>query len=134
MCYIILFNILYNRNNAKANILNNAYININKSDSNHEGKIIDIFHKIQEYFVNNENGILTIDIRFFKKTDSPKISIVISVYNGVLFIMQFVHSIQNQNLTNIEIIIVDDSSTDNSVSIIKGLMKEDPRIILLTNK
>ena len=74
MCYIILFNILYNRNNAKANILNNAYININKSDSNHEGKVIDIFHKIQEYFVNNENGILTIDIRFFKKTDSPKIS------------------------------------------------------------
>ena len=74
MYYIILFNILYNRNNAKANILNNAYININKSDSNHEGKIIDIFHKIQEYFVNNENGILTIDIRFFKKTDSPKIS------------------------------------------------------------
>ena len=48
--------------------------------------------------------------------------------------MQFVHSIQNQNLTNIEIIIVDDSSIDNSVSIIKGLMKEDPRIILLTNK
>ena len=60
--------------------------------------------------------------------------LVISVYNGVLFIMQFVHSIQNQNLTNIEIIIVDDSSTDNSVSIIKGLMKEDPRIMLLTNK
>ena len=129
MCYIILFNILYNRNNAKANILNNAYININKSDSNHEGKIVDIFHKIQDYLVNNENGILTTDIRFFKKTD-----LVISVYNGVLFIMQFVHSIQNQNLTNIEIIIVDDSSTDNSVSIVKGLMKEDPRIILLTNK
>ena len=72
---------------------------------------------------------MTTDIRFFKKTD-----LVISVYNGVLFIMQFVHSIQNQNLTNIEIIIVDDSSTDNSVSIIKGLMKEDPRIMLLTNK
>ena len=74
MCYIILFNILYNRNNAKANILNNAYININKSDSNHEGKIVYIFDKIQEYLVNNENGILTTDIRFFKKTDSPKIS------------------------------------------------------------
>ena len=48
--------------------------------------------------------------------------------------MQFVHSIQNQNLTNIEIIIIDDSSTDNSISITKGLMKEDPRIILLINK
>ena len=74
MCYIIFFNILYNRNNAKANILNNAYININKSESNHEGKIVDIFDKIQEYLVNNENGILTTDIRFFKKTDSHKIS------------------------------------------------------------
>ena len=51
MCYIILFNILYNRNNAKASILNDPYININKSHSNHEGKIVDIFDKIQEYFV-----------------------------------------------------------------------------------
>ena len=74
MCYIILFNILYNRNNAKASILNDPYININKSHSNHERKIVDIFDKIQEYLVNNENGILTTDIRFFKKTDSPKIS------------------------------------------------------------
>lgn len=48
--------------------------------------------------------------------------------------MQFVHSIQNQNLTNIEIIIVDDSSTDDGVSVVKGLMKEDPRIMLLTDK
>ena len=51
MCYIILFNILYNRNNAKASILNDPYININKSHSNHEGKIVDIFDKIQEYLV-----------------------------------------------------------------------------------
>ena len=42
-------------------------------------------------------------------------------------------SIQNQNFLNIEIIIVDDGSIDNSVEIVKELMREDRRIKLLSN-
>lgn len=134
VCSIILINFFYHRSNTRVNTLNNEYINMNKSDWNNEQEVIDKFDKMQEYLIINENGILITDKQFFKKTDTPKISIVITVYNGELFIRQSVRSIQNQNFTDVEIIIVDDSSKDNSVPVIKGLMKEDPRIILLTNK
>ena len=66
--------------------------------------------------------------------NKPKISIVISVYNGEGFLKKALRSIQNQNFNHIEIIIVDDFSKDNSLNLIKELMKEDPRIKLLVNK
>ena len=42
-------------------------------------------------------------------------------------------SIQNQNLLNIEIIIVDDGSMDNTIEVVKELMEEDRRIKLISN-
>ena len=42
-------------------------------------------------------------------------------------------SVQNQNFSNIEIIIIDDGSMDNSIKVIKELMKEDDRIKLIRN-
>ena len=65
---------------------------------------------------------------------NQKISIVISVYNGKSYLKTALHSIQNQDFKDIEIIIIDDFSTDDSVSLIRELMKEDPRIVFLQNK
>ena len=42
-------------------------------------------------------------------------------------------SVQNQNFSDIEIIIIDDGSMDNSIKVIKELMKEDDRIKLIRN-
>ena len=42
-------------------------------------------------------------------------------------------SVQNQDFTEIEIIIIDDYSEDGSVKLIKELMSEDPRIVFLQN-
>ena len=70
----------------------------------------------------------------FKKYDNPKISIIISVYNREKFIKSTLTSIQNQNLKEIEIIYVDDYSTDNSVNLIRHEMNKDPRIVLFKNK
>lgn len=69
----------------------------------------------------------------FWKRDNPKISIVISSFNGEVYLKPAVRSIQNQNFFNIEIIILDDASMDNSVKIIKELMKGDKRIKLIEN-
>ena len=67
--------------------------------------------------------------------NSPiKISVVIPVYNCEKTIKAAVRSIQNQNMGDIEIILVNDFSKDNSLSIIKELMKEDPRIKLINNE
>jgi glycosyltransferase involved in cell wall biosynthesis len=67
-------------------------------------------------------------------TDNPKISIIIPVYNGERYIKAAITSIQNQDLKDIEIIMIDDYSNDNSVKLINELMQNDKRIILYENK
>lgn len=59
---------------------------------------------------------------------SPKVSVVIPVYNTEAYVEEAVRSIMNQMLRDIEIIIIDDGSTDNSLSVIKKLAIEDSRI------
>lgn len=59
------------------------------------------------------------------------VSIITPNYNGAQFIVETIHSVQAQTYTNWEMIIVDDCSTDNSVSIIRGMMENDPRILLI---
>ena len=63
----------------------------------------------------------------------PKISAIIPIYNGGKYLSHSLRSIQNQNMIDIEIIIIDDYSTDNSITIIKKFMKEDQRIRLIKN-
>ena len=69
----------------------------------------------------------------FPLTNNTKISIIITVYNGEAYLNTSLISIQNQNLKDIEIIMVDDGSTDNSVNLIKDLMSKDQRIVLFQN-
>ena len=64
----------------------------------------------------------------------PKVSIVIPVYNGEKYVKNVVRSIQCQSLKELEIIFVDDKSTDKSVEQILHFQKEDPRIKLIKNK
>ena len=55
------------------------------------------------------------------------------IYNGGKYLYYSLRSIQNQNLKEIEIILIDDFSNDNSLNIIKKYIKEDPRIRLIKN-
>lgn len=86
-----------------------------------------------EYYKNIcEKGILLTSEKF-KRVEKPKISIISSIYNRGKFILRFLRSIQNQIFNDIEIILVDDFSKDNTVKIIKNLQKFDERIILIRN-
>lgn len=58
----------------------------------------------------------------------PKVSIIVPVYNVEEYIERCVNSLINQTLTDIEIILVDDSSTDSSLEICKKIALEDNRI------
>ncbi len=62
-----------------------------------------------------------------------KLSSIIPVYNGEKFIKKCIKSILNQSIKNLEIIIIDDCSTDNTLSIINNLIKTDSRIKLYCN-
>ena len=59
----------------------------------------------------------------FNKSDDPKISVVIAVYNGEGYIKNAIISIENQNFKDIEIVFIVDFWTDNSTELIKELMK-----------
>ncbi len=78
------------------------------------------------------NGTL-IDKGHFFSSNNPKISIIITVFNGEAYLKTSLLSIQNQDFKDIEIVIIDDCSLDNSLKIIKKLMNKDPRIVLYKN-
>ena len=62
------------------------------------------------------------------------ISILVPVYNTEKYVKNCINSIRNQSYKNIEIIIVDDGSTDESGNICEALLKEDTRIHLIRKK
>ena len=64
----------------------------------------------------------------------PKVSVILPVFNMESYIVSAVRSVQSQTLTDIEIILVDDMSTDRTVNIVQKLMLEDKRIRLYLNK
>ena len=58
----------------------------------------------------------------------PKISVVMPVYNEEKFIRECLDSVVNQTLRDIEIICVNDGSTDSTLSILNDYAQKDPRI------
>lgn len=58
----------------------------------------------------------------------PKVSIIVPVYNAEEYLKRCINSLKNQTLEDIEIILVDDSSTDSSLEICNKMAIEDSRI------
>ena len=73
----------------------------------------------------NEKLIYSKNIKYENK---PLISIIIPSYNKKDILLKSIRSIQNQNFKNIEIIIVNDCSTDNSTVLFDYLLETDLRI------
>ena len=69
----------------------------------------------------------------FQKSESPILTVIISTYNQAHSIHKCIRSIQNQSIKNIEILIMDDCSTDNTTETINEFQKEDPRIVLISH-
>lgn len=61
----------------------------------------------------------------------PLVSIIIPAYNTESYIAKAIQSAQEQTLTNIEIIVIDDCSTDNTLAIAQSF--NDPRITIIHN-
>ncbi len=65
--------------------------------------------------------------------DNQLVSICIPVYNGALYIEETLRSLIKQTYENIEIIVSDNASTDNTGEIIKMFCEKDPRIKYFRN-
>ena len=63
-----------------------------------------------------------------------KISVIIPVYNSEKFLKKCLDSIINQTLNDIEIICIDDGSTDKSLRILNNFADKDNRITIINQK
>lgn len=89
--------------------------------------------KMKNYFTFT-NHMKFNSIKKKKQIKNPKISIVSPIYNRERYLIRLLESIQYQRFNNIEIVIIDDYSIDNSSNIIKYFQKIDERIKLIKNK
>lgn len=64
----------------------------------------------------------------------PKISIIIPVYNAEKYLAQSLDSVINQDFQSLEILCINDGSTDNSLRILNEYKKRDKRIIIIDQK
>ena len=92
----------------------------------------ELIHKFNDYVHLCREGPL-IDYTQYPLLKNPKISAIMPIYNGGKYLYYSLRSIQNQDMKDIEIILVDDCSTDNSLSIIENYMQGDKRIRLIKN-
>ena len=81
-------------------------------------------------------AIITNDKNHFKRRDNEmekevKVSVIVPVYNSEAFIRQTAEYILGQSLKDIEIIFVDDGSTDKTREILEEISKTDDRVKVL---
>lgn len=91
-------------------------------------------HNPAVHFLNDgifEGRKLTITRTESQNQVFPKISIIVPNYNNALYLEKSIGSLTSQTLPDIEIIIVDDASTDDSIDVIKQLAQSDGRIRLI---
>lgn len=107
---------------------------------------IDIYKRIPKNELNDILKIKSIEkfaddlILFFEKkiknkyaSNNQKISVIIPNYNNELFIEKCISSILSNTWENIEVIFVDDASTDNSLEIVKSKFSDNPKVRIYKN-
>ena len=121
-----------NKDDKKIILYKENYINFREIESFE--KNLSLNQNIFKEFIhiNNNNKLIEGNIKF-KKSYNPDITVIITIYNQADFLHKCLRSVQNQSLKNIEIIIIDDCSLDNSTELIMQYQKEDERIILISH-
>ena len=64
----------------------------------------------------------------------PNVSIIVPVYNVEKFLSECLESLVNQTMPSIEIVCINDGSTDDSLKILKEYAKVDERIVIINKK
>jgi cellulose synthase/poly-beta-1,6-N-acetylglucosamine synthase-like glycosyltransferase len=123
----------------KNNSIDKKYLKIKDFENSYSKTFLGNFFfneqlsEMKKYREINCKDIL-IDNQHFMKSENPDVSIIITVYNQANCFFSCLRSVQNQSLKNIEIIIIDDCSLDNTTEIMEKYMLEDKRIIYLKHE
>ena len=108
--------------------------NLINTDRSYTNESLDDTIDKAKNFVNLTNREVLLHEIPKNKIKSPKISVVIPVYNAQRFIRRTVRSAQNQNMAELEIVLVNDVSKDSSLQKMEELAKEDHRIKIIRNE
>lgn len=84
----------------------------------------------QKYDINTQRKGYIVYI-LYNKYMSDKVSVIIPMYNSEKYIDECVKSVINQTYTNLEIIIIDDCSTDSSLSVVEKIADDRIKLIKL---
>jgi hypothetical protein len=130
--FILIFLItILDKKRDNINVFEDSEIFIsNKKNHYLRYKYVKYFNKFINFCINDKLN----NINKYPLLRSPKISIIMPIYNGGKYLYYSLRSIQNQKIKEIEIVLIDDCSTDDSLNIIEKYMEEDPRIKLIKNK
>lgn len=69
----------------------------------------------------------------FNNTKEPVISVIVPVYNAEKYLSKCLDSVCNQSLKEIEVILINNASTDNSLKICENFAEKDKRITILNS-
>lgn len=86
-----------------------------------------------EIFAKNIVQTINKKIEIKYSIDNQKVSVIIPNYNNELFIEKCINSILANTWENIEVIFVDDVSTDNSLEIVKSKFSNNPKVHIYQN-
>lgn len=64
--------------------------------------------------------------------NTPRLSVIMPAYNSALYIEQAIHSVLEQGFAALELIVVDDGSSDATAEIVRGLIGRDDRVKLIS--
>lgn len=64
-------------------------------------------------------------------SNSPPVTVVCLCYNQARFVREAIQSVFDQTYPNVELIVVDDKSSDNSVAVIEEVLKEHPEVTFI---
>ena len=128
-CLFFFFVFCYNSSKTSMFDIDNSY---HKLFPKYYDKSEEI-NRVEKYYEICDKDLMFKKIREKKRTN-PIISIIIPIYNGYNHIKRIMTSIENQSYRDIDIIFVDDASTDKSVKLIEQYQHKDKRIQLMRHK
>ena len=87
----------------------------------------------KEYFSDlyHELTLAKLSIKKFKRNETPTISVIIPVFNSQDYLYDCLDSVVNQDIENIEIICVNDGSTDKSKEVLNSYASLDKRVVII---
>lgn len=96
-------------------------------------RIRDVIDHPEKFDIKKEQPLLR-NGYFYSNNIFPRVSVIVPVYNGEKYLRECLNSILAQTLKEIEVICIDDGSTDSSGKILDEYASRDSRICVIHNK